>query len=111
VTAPVTALPTSIPRARHTTGPAGTPNATPVWGVVVDEVVYHYTESRTLKARNLASDSRVMVHLESASDVLIVHGRLTNLGRPGDHPEVVRAFEQKYATSNRSPAWTWYRSG
>ncbi len=83
----------------HTTGQTGTPNATPVWGVVAKGVLYHYTESRTLKARNLVHNPRVVVHLESASDVVIVHGDLEHLGHPGGHPEVMRAFERRYQPS------------
>ena len=87
----------------HTTGEAGSPDATPIWGVTIDEVLYHYTESRTRKARNLERDPRVVIHLESASDVLIVHGRLKPLGDPSDHPEVVRAFERKYDRPEEIP--------
>ena len=70
----------------HTTGETGTPNATPVWGVVAQGVLYHYTESRTLKARNLVHNPRVVVHLESASDVVIVHGDLRACRSPGRPP-------------------------
>ena len=87
----------------HTTGANGTPNASPVWGVVRDGVLYHYTASRTLKARNLAQNPRVAVHLESASDVLIVQGDLRHLGNPGDHPEVLRSFEDKYRDASEVP--------
>jgi nitroimidazol reductase NimA-like FMN-containing flavoprotein (pyridoxamine 5'-phosphate oxidase superfamily) len=87
----------------HTTGQTGTPNATPVWGVVAQGVLYHYTESRTLKARNLVHNPRVVVHLESASDVVIVHGDLEHLGHPGGHPEVMRAFERKYHRAEEVP--------
>src|SRR5262245_4205724 len=55
-----------------TTMPSGAPHAAPVWGVVLSNTLYLYTERRTVKARNLAADPRVLVHLESAEDVLIV---------------------------------------
>ena len=87
----------------HTTSPTGAPNATPVWGVVVDGVLYHYTESRNVKARNLLTEPRVVVHLESASDVLIVHGRLTLIGHPSDRPAVVQALAQKYHRPEEFP--------
>ena len=80
----------------HTTSPSGAPQASPVWGVVVDDSLYVYTERSTVKARNLARDQRVLVHLESGADVVIVHGRLVDLGRPADSPGVVDAFDAKY---------------
>lgn len=57
-----------------TTTPDGAPHAAPVWGVVINRVLYLYSERRTIKARNLAADPRVVVHLESADDVVIVRG-------------------------------------
>ncbi len=48
-----------------TTTPAGAPHAAPVWGVVTGGTLYLYSERRTVKARNLAADARVVVHLES----------------------------------------------
>lgn len=87
----------------HTTGPYGVPNATPVWGVVIDGTFYVYTESHTRKARNLRENSRAVVHLESAEDVLIVHGHLDDLGHPGLHREVVSAFARKYDRPEEAP--------
>jgi hypothetical protein len=80
----------------HTTCPSGAPQAAPVWGVVVDDSLYFYTERSTRKARNLTRDRRVLVHLESGADVVMVHGRLADLGRPADTPAVVDAFDAKY---------------
>ena len=42
--------------------PSGGPHAAPVWGVVINHVLYLYSERRTVKARNLAADPRVVVH-------------------------------------------------
>jgi hypothetical protein len=79
-----------------TTGRGGEPHATPVWGVLVDELFHLYTERRTVKARNIATDPRVVVHLESAEDVLIVHGAAVDLGHPKAVPSVVAALAEKY---------------
>ncbi len=38
-----------------TSTPSGSPHAAPVWGVVIDGVLYLYSERRTLKSRNLAA--------------------------------------------------------
>jgi Pyridoxamine 5'-phosphate oxidase len=87
----------------HTTGPTGSPNATPVWGVTVDGVLYLYTARSTVKARNLQRDPRVVIHLESGADVVIVHGRLVDRGRPSEHQAVIEAFDQKYGQPDEQP--------
>jgi general stress protein 26 len=81
-----------------TTSPGGAPHAAPVWGVVIADTLYLYTERRTRKARNLAADPRLVVHLESAEDVLIVHGTAADLGYPAQVPDVVKALTEKYAS-------------
>jgi hypothetical protein len=80
----------------HTTSVHGAPHVAPVWGAVVEAVLYVYSERRTQKAKNLGRDPRVVVHLESADDVLIVHGSVDDLGAPNDHPAVMTALVTKY---------------
>jgi hypothetical protein len=87
----------------HTTNADGRPDASPVWGVVRDEVAYFYTARTTVKARNAANDPRALIHLESAADVVIVHGRLIDLGLPVQHPQVLGAFEEKYQQPEEVP--------
>jgi hypothetical protein len=81
----------------------GGPHVSPVWGVVVGEVWFGYSERHTVKARNLAADSRMSVHLAGGEDVLIVYGRLQDLGRPQVRPDVVAAFDAKYAGPEDRP--------
>ena len=64
--------------------------------MVVGPTLHLYSERRTAKARNIAADPRVVVHLESADDVLIVRGTAEDLGTPADVPEVVAALAAKY---------------
>jgi len=78
------------------TTPSGAPHAAPVWGVVTSETLYLYSERSTVKARNLAADPRVVIHLESAEDVLIVRGVAEDLGTPAMVPSVVEALAAKY---------------
>ena len=59
-------------------------------------VLYLYSERRTVKARNLAADPRVVVHLESADDVVLVRGTAEDLGTPAQVPEVVAGLSAKY---------------
>lgn len=79
-----------------TTTVSGAPHAAPVWGVVTGGTLYLYSERSTVKARNIAADPRVVVHLESGDDVLIVRGTAEDLGSPADVPEVVAALAAKY---------------
>src|SRR5690242_12120002 len=75
---------------------SGAPHAAPVWGVVTGQALYLYSERRTVKARNLAADPRLVVHLESGEDVLIVRGVAEDLGAPTQVPDVVAALAAKY---------------
>ncbi len=79
-----------------TTTPSGAPHAAPVWGVVTGGTLYLYSGRRTVKARNLAADPRLVVHLESGEDVVIVHGTAEDLGTPAQVPDVVAALSAKY---------------
>ena len=79
-----------------TTTPAGAPHASPVWGAVTEETLCLYSQRNTVKARNLAADPRAVVHLESGEDVLIVYGRLDDVGTPAEVPRVVAALAAKY---------------
>jgi general stress protein 26 len=87
----------------HSTGVNGAPSVAPVWGAIVADALYLYTERSTVKARNLEHDPRVVVHLESAADVVIVHGRLLDLGRPSDNPSIVDALDEKYCEHYERP--------
>ena len=78
------------------TSHAAAPHAAPVWGVVTEGTLYFYSQRNTVKARNLAADPRAVVHLESGEDVLIVGGRLDDLGTPAEAPCVVAALAAKY---------------
>ena len=77
---------------------SGAAHAAPVWGVVTGETLYLYSERSTVKARNLAADPRVVVHLESGEDVLIVRGTAEDVGPPAAVPAVVAALAAKYTS-------------
>jgi len=87
----------------HTTGPDGTPNATPVWGALLAGTFHVYTRGDTAKARNLRLNPSVAIHLESGVNVLIVHGTLARLGHPRDRPDVLDAFATKYHEPEEVP--------
>jgi Pyridoxamine 5'-phosphate oxidase len=91
-------------RAQHywiaTVSPDGRPHATPVDGVWLDDRLYFGGSPQTRRQRNLAHNAAVCVHLESGSDVVILHGD-AHPERP-DRPLAVRlagASAQKYGYS------------
>ena len=86
-----------------TTSPSGEPHTAPVWGVVLEGDLYLYSERRTAKARHVLTEPRVVVHLESADDVVIVHGVLEDIGRPDEHLDVVAGLSAKYAAPEDAP--------
>lgn len=57
-----------------TTRPDGRPHIMPVWGMWIDGKFYFGTDSQSRKARNLAENPAIAVHLESGDDVIILEG-------------------------------------
>ena len=75
-----------------TVSPDGRPHATPVWGLWVDDRLYFGGSPNTRRNRNLAENPAVCVHLESGSDVIIVHGDAEELRAP-DRSLVTRLID------------------
>jgi nitroimidazol reductase NimA-like FMN-containing flavoprotein (pyridoxamine 5'-phosphate oxidase superfamily) len=65
-----------------TVSPDGHPHATPVWGLWVDDRLYFGGSPQTRRSRNLAQNPAVCVHLESGSEVVILHGEAEELRAP-----------------------------
>jgi hypothetical protein len=89
-----------------TTNQDGSPHATPVWGVVVGDRFYIYSERSTVKARNLARDGRVVVHLESSE---VVEALDDKYDRPDERqylPSADGSFDVLYRLRPRK-ALTW----
>ena len=57
----------------------GRPHSTPVDGLWIDEKLYFGGSPKTKRNRNLAVNPAVCVHLESAGDVVILHGEAVEL--------------------------------
>jgi len=79
-----------------TTNADGSPHAAPVWGSIVEDRLYIYSERTTVKARNLARDGRAVIHLESGEAVVIVHGHFDDVGLPQAARDVMDALSSKY---------------
>lgn len=65
-----------------TVSPDGHPHATPVDGVWMDDKLYFGGSPQTRRHRNLAANPAACIHLESGSDVVILHGEARELHAP-----------------------------
>lgn len=70
-----------------TVSPDGHPHATPVWGLWVDDKLYFGGGPATKRSRNLNENPAVCIHLESGSDVIILHGEAHPMAKPD--PELI----------------------
>ena len=75
-----------------TVSPDSHPHATPVDGLWLDDRLYFGGGTQTRRHRNLMENPAVCVHLESATDVIILHGDAVELRAP-DRELAVRLSE------------------
>jgi hypothetical protein len=80
----------------------GGPHAAPVWGLWIDDAVVFSTSPESRKGRNLAHDPRVVVHLESGDEVVIVEGEVETIG---SDDRIADAYGAKYDSGNPEPLW------
>ncbi len=66
-----------------TTRPDGRPHAMPAWAVWLDGTLYFEGSPLTRRARNIAANPAVVVHLESGDDVVILEGEAREVGKAG----------------------------
>src|SRR5919198_5678505 len=59
--------------------PDGYPHALPVWGVWLENQLYFVTKRASKKGRNLLSNPKVAIHLESGDDVVSFQGRVVEV--------------------------------
>jgi hypothetical protein len=76
-----------------TKSPSGHPHPRPVWGVWVDNELHLSIGSPAIR-QALANDPLVTVHLESATDVVIVEGRFES--RADTPAALLEAYQRKY---------------
>lgn len=79
-----------------TAGAGGRPHAVPVWGVWLDGTFYFATARGSRKGRNLAENPRVVVHLESGDDVVILEGDADEVSSASMLARFADAYEAKY---------------
>jgi hypothetical protein len=81
------------------------PHASPVWGLWRDGGLVFSCGAQSRKARALAEDPRLVVHLESGDEVVIVEGAAEPAVATED---VVEEYERKY-DFRPEPGEGWYR--
>jgi hypothetical protein len=68
-----------------------------VWGVWVDDTLWFSTGDGSVKARNLAADPRIAVHLESGDDAVMLEGTAERPTLEAEaHDRVVASYAAKY---------------
>ena len=75
-----------------TISPDGRPHSTPVDGLWLDDRLYFGGNPQTRRNRNLAENPAVCIHLESGTDVVILHGDANELRSP-DRELTIRLSE------------------
>lgn len=95
--------------------PDGRPHAMPAWAVWLDGALYFEGSPETRRARNIAANPAVSVHLESGDEVVILEGEAREAGRPDRAlgERLAAAFAEKYAASHdyRPPPEQWDNGG
>lgn len=79
-----------------TTRPDGSPHVMPVWGVFADGRVCFGTAPESVKATNLGADPRVVVHVESGDEAVVVEGRAVPVDDTTLLQEIRAGFIHKY---------------
>ncbi len=80
-----------------TTRSDGRPHVMPVWGVWLEGALWFGTDRGSRKARNLAANPAVTVHLESGDDVLILEGTAREVHGDADLARFDQRYGAKYA--------------
>jgi hypothetical protein len=96
-----------------TTRPDGRPHAMPAWAAWTDGALYFDGSPETRRARNLAQNSSIVIHLESGDEVVIVEGEAVYI--PKVDPEVAKrlaaALGAKYSPIYVPEPDTWNEGG
>ncbi len=88
-----------------TTRPDGGPHVVPRWGVWLDGRFWYDGSPTTVHVRNLARDTRCVLHLEDGQHAVIVEGRSDAAPPPGPDlgGRLASSFASKYADLGYTP--------
>jgi hypothetical protein len=79
-----------------TTRPDGRPHCMPLWGVWIDGVLWFWTPSESVKARNLVASPFAVVHLDGGDEVVILEGRVSVPDDADQTAAALAAYAHKY---------------
>lgn len=80
-----------------TSRPGGRAHAAPVWGLWLNGAFYFSTDLTSGKGRNIVTNSKLIVHLESGDDVVIIEGVAEHLAPKSPIlTRFVNTYEKKY---------------
>lgn len=79
-----------------TTRPGGAPHLMPVWGLWLDGAFYFSTGDESVKARNLAANSRCVLSTERADEAVIVEGTAAKLAASKIPKQFFSGYKEKY---------------
>jgi PPOX class probable F420-dependent enzyme len=79
-----------------TVRPDGRPHVMPVWGIWLNDTFLFSTSRSSQKARNLSRNPRLVVHLESGDDVVILEGAAEEITDPVLLAQFAEAYQGKY---------------
>lgn len=88
-----------------TVTPDGHPHAMPIWGVWVDDHLHFGGGLGTRKAKNIAVNPRVSMHLEDGWDVVIIEGVAEVIDDPDLQERIDDAYEEKYDIRHGPYVW------
>jgi hypothetical protein len=85
-----------------TTRPDGRPHAMPAWAVWLDGALYFEGSPETRRAKNIASNPAISVHLENGDQVVVLEGQALAHGKPDRAlgERLAAEFGAKYAASH-----------
>lgn len=88
----------------------GNPHVAPVWGVWMEGALYFSTAPSARKARNIAANPEVVVHLESGDEVVIMEGRIETESDLALLQHMAPIYGGKYNyTPEITPGDLWFR--
>jgi len=88
-----------------TVRPDARPHASPVWGVWLADDFYFGMGRQTRKARNLAENSNVVIHLDSSDEAVIIEGAAREVTDTDLHIKIDDTYEAKYQIRHGTPVF------
>lgn len=83
----------------------GKPHARPIWGIWYENIFYFGGGQKTQNVKNLLRDTRITVHTESATNVVIIEGKAEQFRDDEIHEILGKKYETRYDLFHPPPFW------